>query len=323
MNKNKLGCVVLGLIGECSINSNYNGDFSGNPAQHGDTYIAHDTVPKYAFKIEAQNRGKKILGLKTTHLKKESKTKDEEKINIEKVYCRTLEENFEHKTGKKMKELDDICKLNEFFKFDDIKQFGLAVPFAIQGVVQINDAINVHDDTELCQETILAPYTSSESKQQATNGIRSYLDEAHFIHDFVINPNNIKLYTDTYGDDFAYTKEDYEQFKDIMTCCITNYNSKTKMGCSNEFALFIEMKDLLHGNMVGTLNRLVEVYKDENNVNVIDLTKVVNKLNLIKEHIDNIEIQIDSYTSKVIFPMEFNNIKIVDIVSKEKIDCEE
>ncbi|MGG7162388.1 type I CRISPR-associated protein Cas7 [Clostridium ihumii] len=315
MKDNKLEKIVFGLLGQVAINSNYNGDFSGTPAQHGDTWVAHDTVPKYSYKIEAQNRGKSILGLKSTYIKKDNK-------GPEKICCRTQDETFEFKTGKEIKKLSDTERLNEFFKFDDIKQFGLAVPFAIQGVVQINDAINVYDDTELCEETILAPYASGSGKGQATNGIRSYLDEAHFVHDFVINPNNIKLYTDTYGDEFAYTEENYEEFKDIITCCVTNYNSKTKMGCSNEFALFIEMKDLLHGNMVGTLNRLVEVTKDEEDMVVIDLSKVITQLEKIKDYIDKIEIQFDPYCTKVNFPMEFKSIKLIDIISKEEIKHE-
>ena len=68
--------------------------------------------------------------------------------------------------------------------------------------------------------------------------------EAHYFYPFSINPLAYKDY-EALGFTNGYTEEDYNKFKEAALVSATSYATNAKLGCENEFALFVETeKDL-------------------------------------------------------------------------------
>ena len=70
-------------------------------------------------------------------------------------------------------------------------------------------------------------------------GTRLITDEAHYFSSFRINPlayaNEIKAgYTE------GYTAKDYALFKEAVLTSQSLFDSRSKAGCVNEFAMFVE-----------------------------------------------------------------------------------
>ena len=71
--------------------------------------------------------------------------------------------------------------------------------------------------------------------------IHSLTDEAHYFYGFCINPSAYDEYKNILNDPhFGYSDSDYEKFKKAARFAATNFNSNSKFGCENEFAMFIE-----------------------------------------------------------------------------------
>ena len=89
------------------------------------------------------------------------------------------------------------------------------------------------------------------------------------MYHFSVNPQNYDEYKNIIDGFTGYTKEAYEKFKEGALIGATALNTNSKVGCENEFALFIECKedsDLYLSN----LDKYVSFEKGEDK-NIINL----------------------------------------------------
>lgn len=293
----KLNNNVYGVIGIEAINSNWNADFDGYPKTDGNgNYKGSPYALQYTMKKLWDNKGEIVLGIKT---------------NNEKGNVSTLEDRYKSLFNK-----DKDIKRN-LLKCKDVKNFGVCCTIkpnvvTMQGVVQIADGINKYKESIVNTETILSPYASGSGKSMATNGSRVTIGEAHYLYPFTISPNELK--------DEEYGVEDYEDFKSISLKSVSLYNSKTKVGCNNEFALFVKVKE--ENNYLislGDLSRYIEIEKEDNTV-IYNLTNLEKLLSEITDKIDNVEIYYRNKLNKIVGFEDNNlNVKQFNIITRKEI----
>lgn len=245
---------VYGIIGISSIMSNWNADFSGYPktTSKGDVF-GSDKALKYPMKKAWDNQGKKVLYIKSMKL---SSGKDGE-IN---VIPRSLKERYEY-----IFNVDDLklCKdskviLSNLFSAIDVKNFGATFAeegnnISITGAVQIGQGFNLYSDSIADEQQILSPFRDSTEKpnkvkdsngeqeeaKNSTLGTKIVSDEAHYFYPFAINPLAYKEFAEL-GVTKGYTDEDYIEFKEAALSSATGFATNSKIGCDNEYALFVE-----------------------------------------------------------------------------------
>lgn len=112
-------------------------------------------------------------------------------------------------------------------------------------------------------------------------GTKITSNEAHYFYPFVINPLAYKELVDL-GVTEGYTEEDYQNFKRTALVSTTAFATNSKVGCENEFAVFVETQS---DTYLPNLSEYVTFSKDEDeenkdiedkdikdkNINVIDL----------------------------------------------------
>jgi len=141
--------------------------------------------------------------------------------------------------------------MKNLFNATDVKNFGATFAeegqnISITGAVQFGQGFNKFDDTNIEVQDILSPFADStkEDAKQSTLGTKITVDEAHYFYGFAINPKNYDEYKTLLGGDFlGYIEDDYKEFKKVALVSATAYNTNSKFGCENEFALFVECKD--------------------------------------------------------------------------------
>lgn len=310
---------VFGLIGIGVRNANWNADFDGLPKRDGnDIYKGSPYALQYCMKSQWINRGKRVLGIKTIKPNGACSKLKERYFDLFKIEDTKIDK----------KDSDDVRQnkietvRNNLLSCKDVKNFGVAYTgenaMSIKGVVQFTDGVNKYENANLVNEQILSPYANSNKDETSTStlGTKHTLDEAHFIYDFSIFPREYDKYI---CDDFeGYTEEDYEDFKKVSLIAVSNYNSKTKAGCKNEFAMFIKVKE--EHNYLLDLNYLqdyVKVYKEENKV-IYDLSLLNDLLTKVADKIENIEMY---YNPRTINVSNFNkiNTKVYDLITMEEI----
>ena len=72
-------------------------------------------------------------------------------------------------------------------------------------------------------------------------GTKIVSNEAHYFYPFVINPMAYKELVEL-GVTEGYTEEDYQNFRRTALVSATSFATNSKVGCENEFALFVETK---------------------------------------------------------------------------------
>ena len=232
---------VYGVIGIGVKMANWNADFTGRPKSttNGDIF-GSDKALKYPMKKMWNEEGKKVLFIKSW--------KDEKNSIVPKNLGERYAELF-YKIDKKDTPTNEV--LANLFKCIDVKNFGATFAeegqnISITGAVQFGQGFNKFDNTNIEVQDILSPFqdsTKSDAKQ-STLGTKITVDEAHYFYGFSINPKNYDEYREILGDEFqGYTKEDYEEFKKVALTSATAFNTNSKFGCENEFALFVECKD--------------------------------------------------------------------------------
>ncbi len=231
---------VYGIIGIKAKMANWNADFTGRPksTSNGEIY-GSDKALKYPMKKMWENKGKNVLFVKSF---KESKGA---------IIPNQLGERYE----KLFSKLDEKDTTNDvminLFNCIDVKNFGATFAekkqnISITGAVQFGQGFNKFDDTNVEIQDILSPFADStkDDAKQSTLGTKITVDEAHYFYGFSINPRNYDEYKKLLGNDFqGYTEEDYKEFKKVALTSTTAFNTNSKFGCENEFALFIECKD--------------------------------------------------------------------------------
>lgn len=300
---------VYGVIGIKSRMANWNADFTGRPKTTSDGSIfGSDKAFKYPIKKmwESEDKNNKVLYIKSY--------KKDEKGNIQ---ARTLAERFEQLFGPiKGKSKQEIVK--DLFSAIDVKNFGATFAegsnnISITGAVQIGQGLNKYEESSVEIQDILSPFVDATKKDTAQNtsiGKKIVSNEAHYFYPFSVNPENYDIYTNEIDGLEGYTREDYEKFKKGCLIAATAYNTNSKMGCENEFALFVECKEESK-LYLANLDQYIEFKKNEKGKDIIDISKLEEILGeeKVKEEIEKVEIYYNSYTTELIGAKDRDVIK--------------
>lgn len=298
---------VYGVIGIKSRMANWNADFTGRPktTSNGDIF-GSDKAFKYPIKKMWECEGEKVLYIKSYK---------NEKGNLQ---ARTLAERFEQLFGEEVKKIKDKKELlKDLFSAIDVKNFGATFAegsnnISITGAVQIGQGLNKYEESNIEIQDILSPFVDATKKETAQNtsiGKKIVSDEAHYFYPFSVNPENYDIYTKEIEDLDGYTVEDYNKLKKGCLIAATAYNTNSKAGCENEFAIFVECKE--NSKLyLANLDQYIKFEKQEDK-DIIDLTELEDILNQekIKNEIKNVEIYYNSYTTKLLGTKEGDIIK--------------
>ena len=301
---------IYGVVGIKSVMSNWNADFTGRPksTSKGDIF-GSDKAFKYPIKKmwESEDKNAKVLYVKSY--------KTDNKGNLQ---ARTLAERFEQLFGKNVKDIKDKKEiLKNLFSAVDVKNFGATFAegsnnISITGAVQVGQGLNKYEESNIEIQDILSPFVDATKKDTAQNtsiGKKIVSDEAHYFYPFSVNPENYDIYTKEIEDLQGYTREDYEKFKRGCLYAATAYNTNSKMGCENEFALFVECKEdsKLY---LPNLDQYIKFEKREEGKNIIDISELEEILEQenVKTQIEKIEIYYNSYTTDLV------GAKVTDIL---------
>lgn len=324
---------VYGVIGILSKMANWNADFTGYPktTSNGDVF-GSDKALKYPMKKMWDENGEKVLYIKSMTLlskeDKKSKTKDVSLVP------RTLKERYELlfdiEDLKTIKDQTEVYK--NLFNAIDVKNFGATFAeegnnISITGAVQIGQGLNKYDGILADEQQILSPFRDSkdlEKKQKAkkddedieeaknsTLGTKIVTTEAHYFYPFSINPLAYKDYK-ALGFTDGYTEEDYSKFKEAALVSATSYATNAKLGCENEFALFVETEKDLY---IPNLSQYITFEKrQEKDIIAVKCGKILNSLS---EKIKSIEIYYNPYTTSI--ESDIEGAKLLDIFTKQEV----
>lgn len=303
---------VYGVVGIKSVMANWNADFTGRPksTSNGDIF-GSDKAFKYPIKKmwESEDKNAKVLYVKSY--------KTDNKGNLQ---ARTLAERFEQLFGKNVKDIKDKKEiLKNLFSAVDVKNFGATFAegsnnISITGAVQVGQGLNKYEDSNIEIQDILSPFVDATKKDTAQNtsiGKKIVSDEAHYFYPFSVNPENYDIYTNEIEDLQGYTREDYEKFKRGCLYAATAYNTNSKMGCENEFALFVECKE--NSKLyLANLDQYIKFEKQEEGKNIIDISELEEILEQenVKPQIEKVEIYYNSYTTDLV------GAKVTDILKE-------
>lgn len=297
---------VYGVIGIKSKLSNWNADFTGRPKTTSDGNIfGSDKAFKYPIKKMWESEGEKVLYIKSYK---------NEKGNLQ---ARTLAERFEQLFEKEVKSIKDKKELlKDLFLAIDVQNFGATFAegsnnMSITGAVQIGQGLNKYEDSSVEIIDILSPFVDAtkEDAKSTTIGKKIVSNEAHYFYPFSVNPQNYDIYTNEIEDLEGYTKESYEKFKKGCLIAATAYNTNSKVGCENEFAIFIECKE--NSKLyLANLDQYIQFKKQEEK-DVIDITELEEILNQeeVKKEIETVEIYYNTYTTELIGAKEGDIVK--------------
>ena len=299
---------VYGVIGIKSRMSNWNADFTGRPKSTSDgSVFGSDKAFKYPIKKMWEVEGEKVLYVKSYK---------NEKGNFR---ARTLSERFEQLFETEVKNIKDKKELVKYlFSATDVKNFGATFAegsnnISITGAVQIGQGLNKYEDTTVEIQDILSPFVDSTKKDTAQNtsiGKKIVSNEAHYFYPFSVNPENYDIYTKEIEDLEGYTREDYEKFKKGCLIAATAYNTNSKSGCENEFAIFVECKE--NSKLyLANLDQYIKFEKNDEGKDIIDISELEEILNeeKTKQEIEKVEIYYNSYTTNLIGARESDEVR--------------
>ncbi|BDR67267.1 hypothetical protein K144312032_14950 [Clostridium tetani] len=313
---------VYGVLGIVSRMSNWNADFTGYPktTSSGDVF-GSDKAFKYPMKKMWENGEEKVLYIKSIKFQ-ENKKKERELIP------RTLKERYEYifdvEDLKKNKDSEEVLK--NLFTAIDVKNFGATFAeegnnISITGAVQIGQGFNKYKETYAEEQQILSPFRDPNQKEKSkdgeeakssTLGTKIVSNEAHYFYPFVVNPSSYNQFEEI-GVTNGYTEEDYKKFKEASMIAATSFNTNSKIGCENEFALFVETKEDLY---LPDLSQYVDFEKVEDK-NIITLS-CSELLNSFEDEIENIEIYYNPYTTEIKLD-EIKKAKKFNIFTKKEV----
>ena len=300
---------VYGVVGIKSRLANWNADFTGRPktTSNGDVF-GSDKAFKYPIKKMWEANGEKVLYVKSYK---------NEKSNLQ---ARTLEERYEQIFNQKVKEEKDKAELlKKLFSAIDVKNFGATFAvgsnnISITGAVQVGQGLNKYEETSTEVIDILSPFTNekNEDAKNTSIGKKIVSNEAHYFYPFSINPENYNIYTNEIENLEGYNEEDYQKFKEACLVAATAYNTNSKAGCENEFALFVECKE--NSKLyLANLDQYIEFEKgtEKDAINIEKLAEILNE-DQIKDKIDRIEIYYNPYTTEL--KGELNNCEVKSLL---------
>lgn len=313
---------VYGVLGISSIMANWNADFSGYPktTSNGDVF-GSDKAFKYPMKKMWEDEGESVLYIKSMKL---AENKGETVL-----VPRTLKERYEQIFNvpdlKKSKDIKSV--LTNLFSAIDVKNFGATFAeegsnISITGAVQIGQGFNKYEDSEAQEQNILSPFQDSKAKDKSkdgdeaknsTLGTKIVSDEAHYFYPFSINSNSYNNFVEM-GVTEGYTEEDYHKFKDTSLKAATSYATNSKIGCENEFGMFVETdEDLYLPNMDKYIN-FVKGTEGEKNIIEITCSELLNE---VSGRIKSIEIYYNPDTTKI--DCAVDNVKYFNIFTRKAL----
>lgn len=305
---------VYGIIGISSVMANWNADFSGYPKTTSKADIfGSDKALKYPMKKMWEDNGEKILYIKSI------KTSEDGKYNP-----RTLKDRYEHIFNTALGK-DVLNIANNLFLATDVKNFGATFAesnanISITGAVQIGQGFNKYKDSEAHTQNILSPFQDStaaeksktgEEAKNTTLGTKITSDEAHYFYPFTINPLAYKEFVEM-GVTEGYTEDDYLKFKEAALESATYFVTNSKVGCENEFALFVETDKELY---LPNLDKYI-IFEKTSDKNIIEIT-CEELLNSFSDRIKSIEIYYNPYTTDI--KTNINNAAFYNIFTKQAI----
>ena len=246
--------------------------------------------------------------------------KIEDKKGEIKIKPKSLKERYEEifKVKDLQNEKDNDKVLKNLFKAIDVKNFGATFAEAgnnisITGAVQIGQGFNKYDDTTIERQQILSLFRdgTKDDASAVSLGTKIISSEAHYFYPFVINPSAYNNYIEM-GATKGYTRDDYKKFKEVSLICVTAYNTNSKVGCENEFAIFVEtQKDLYLPDLAQYI-----VFSKEKDFDIITL-KFEDLLNKLSDRILNIEIYYNPYKTKI--EVNISKTKYFNIFTREEV----
>jgi len=312
---------VYGVLGIVSRMSNWNADFTGYPktTSSGDVF-GSDKAFKYPMKKMWEQQGEKVLYIKSLRFQEGKKGEIE-------LLPRSLKERYEYIFNEEdlKKNKDSKKVLTNLFSAIDVKNFGATFAeegnnISITGAVQIGQGFNKYDETNAEEQQILSPFRDASKKdgkkedeeaKSSTLGTKIVSDEAHYFYPFTINPSVYNQFKEL-GVTDGYTEDDYKKFKEAALVAATSFSTNSKIGCENEFALFVETEPDLY---LPDLSQYVDFEKGED-INIIIL-KCNDMLNKLKDRIKNIEIYYNPYTTTI--QSDIEKAKKFNIFTKEEV----
>ncbi|OHE10449.1 MAG: hypothetical protein A2513_06210 [Sulfurimonas sp. RIFOXYD12_FULL_33_39] len=286
-NNRVYGCVVVKAI-----NANYNADFNGLPRRlkSDGSFYATDK----SFKWLVRNYIKKNY--------------EKEKVLFTKQY----DENFSVLTLKqaysKLEQKENT--LMTLLECIDVRLFGATLADAgnslsLHGVVQVNHATDLFHKGKVYTDEILSPFATKEGDGNNTIGAMSKATEAHYIHNFSINPKNLSSWENVINKEQKTKKEkslldeeekesklkllsqnDITILKNSFNNAATFYDSHSKSGVENELSIYVTLNE----NSILTLPNFTQFIKftkgengDKNSFDLSDLISYLSKENIAKE----------------------------------------
>lgn len=312
---------IYGVLGIVSRMSNWNADFTGYPKSTSDgTVFGSDKALKYPIKYMWNQQGEKVLYIKS--FKKQEGKKGEIELSP-----RSLTERYDYLFERVESQVKDKTEiLRNLFASIDVKNFGATFAekgnnISITGAVQIGQGMNKYEASNAQEQQILSPFrdsskegTDGKEKEEAkstTLGTKIVSDEAHYFYPFVINPATYNEFVEL-GVTQGYTEEDYEKFKNTSLVAATSFSTNAKIGCENEFAIFVETQADVY---LPDLSQYIVFAKngDSNEVH-LNMDDLLNGLN---SNIINIELYYNPYTLTVVH--DITKAKAYNIFTKKEI----
>lgn len=312
---------VYGVLGIVSRMSNWNADFTGYPKtiSTGEVF-GSDKAFKYPMKKMWKEEGKQVLYIKSMKLSEDKK----EGITL---VPRSLAEAYNNAFGEGSLEAnkDASVVLKNLLSAIDVKNFGATFAekgnnISITGAVQVGQGFNKYDGTNAEEQQILSPFRDASDKpgkdkgdeaKNSTLGTKIVSNEAHYFYPFSINP---KVYSEfvEMGVTEGYVEEDYKEFKKVSLCAATSYATNAKLGCENEFGLFVETDSDLY---LPNLAELVSFEKQgDKNIIKVSCGDLLEKLS---SKIHAVEIYYNPYTTQL--QSDVCSAKKYNIFTKEEV----
>ena len=181
--------------------------------------------------------------------------------------------------------------------------------------MQISQGFNKYENMTVEEQQILSPFgriKENGNTTQSSLGTKITANEAHYFYHFVVNPRAYKDYIDL-GVTQGYTEIDYNKFKEASLISATAFNTNSKVGCDNEFTLFVEVEkgvylpDLTSFVTIGELDG----ERREISLNLELLEKIGTKVKSIEIYYNDALLEIKGNIPK--------SVKYFNIFTKEKI----
>lgn len=313
-NNRVYGCIVVKAI-----NANYNADFNGLPRRlkSDGSFYATDKSFKWLVRnyIKKNHENEKVLLTK---------------IYDDKLNTMKLKEAFEQLTGHSTKDNTKNELLPKLLDCIDIRLFGAAFTpegskdnnISLHGVVQVNHATDLFGEGKIYTDEILAPFTAIGSMSKAT--------EAHYIHNFSINPKNLSSWKNIIKKEDAkkeksllddvkenslkvLSQNDINILKNSFNNAATFYDSHSKSGVENELSIYVTLNE----NSILTLPNFAQfiTFKkgengEKNSFNINELIKYLTKHD---GDISSIDIYYIQELTNLIFDNQNSKIKTFDL----------